>query len=144
MRKLPTTGAVDQDGNIVTIPRLPSVTGSNKPLGWNRWSAAEKAEDLLGSALPPCTSIFPGLPTALIHQVCSANASNSRRCDSRGQRRGRSCPRAKRALAELTGREFGARTGGLGRTCAIGQLAGWCGVHALKTGESGPRTGTNR
>ena len=51
MRKLRKTGAVDQDGNIVTIPRLPSVAGCNKPPGWNRWSAAEKAEHLLGLSL---------------------------------------------------------------------------------------------
>ena len=51
MRKLRKTGAVDQDGNLVTIPRLPSVAGSNKPPGWNRWSAAEKAEHLLGLSL---------------------------------------------------------------------------------------------
>jgi hypothetical protein len=51
MRKLRKTGAVDQDGNLVTIPRLPSVSGSNKPPGWNRWSPAEKAEHLLGLSL---------------------------------------------------------------------------------------------
>jgi hypothetical protein len=51
MRKLRKTGAVDQDGNVVTIPRLPSVTGSNRPPGWNRWSAAEKVEHLLGLSL---------------------------------------------------------------------------------------------
>jgi hypothetical protein len=51
MRKLRKTGAVDQDGNVVTIPRLPSVAGSNKPPGWNRWSPAEKVEHLLGLSL---------------------------------------------------------------------------------------------
>jgi hypothetical protein len=51
MRRLRNTGAVDQDGNIVTISRLPSVTGSNKPPGWNRWSDAEKVEHLLGMSL---------------------------------------------------------------------------------------------
>jgi hypothetical protein len=51
MRKLRKTGAVDQDGNVVTIPRLSSVAGSNKPPGWNRWSPAEKAEHLLGLSL---------------------------------------------------------------------------------------------
>ena len=51
MRRLRKTGAVDQDGNVVTIPRLPSVAGSNKPPGWNRWSPAEKAEHLLGLSL---------------------------------------------------------------------------------------------
>jgi catechol 2,3-dioxygenase-like lactoylglutathione lyase family enzyme len=33
-------GSRSGDGNIVTISRLPSVTGSNKPPGWNRWSPA--------------------------------------------------------------------------------------------------------
>src|SRR5215813_11547822 len=51
MRKLRKTGAVDENGNLVTIPRLPSVTGTNKPSGWNRWSAAEKVEHLLGLSL---------------------------------------------------------------------------------------------
>jgi len=51
MRKLRKTGAVDQDGSLVTIPRLPSVSGANKPPGWNRWSAAEKVEHLLGLSL---------------------------------------------------------------------------------------------
>jgi hypothetical protein len=51
MRKLRKTGAVDADGNVVTIPRLPSVTGAHKPPGWNRWSAAEKVEHLLGMSL---------------------------------------------------------------------------------------------
>jgi hypothetical protein len=51
MRKLRKTGAVDADGNVVTIPRLPSVTGPDKPPGWNRWSAAEKVEHLLGMTL---------------------------------------------------------------------------------------------
>jgi hypothetical protein len=51
MRKLRKTGVVDQDGNVVTIPRLPSVTGTHKPPGWNRWSAAEKVEHLLGLSL---------------------------------------------------------------------------------------------
>jgi hypothetical protein len=51
MRKLRKTGAVDTDGNVVIIPGLPSVTGSNRPPGWNRWSAAEKVEHLLGMSL---------------------------------------------------------------------------------------------
>jgi hypothetical protein len=51
MRKLRKTGAVDPDGNVVTIPRLPSVTGTHKPPGWNRWSAAEKVEHLLSMSL---------------------------------------------------------------------------------------------
>jgi hypothetical protein len=51
IRKLRKTGAVDPDGNVVTIPRLPSVTGTHKRPGWNRWSAAEKVEHLLGLSL---------------------------------------------------------------------------------------------
>jgi hypothetical protein len=51
MRKLRKTGAVDADGNAVTIPRLPSVTSAHKPPGWDRWSAAEKVEHLLGMSL---------------------------------------------------------------------------------------------
>jgi hypothetical protein len=51
MRKLRKTGAVDPDGNVVTIPRLPSVTGPRTPSGWSRWSAAEKVEHLLGMSL---------------------------------------------------------------------------------------------
>jgi hypothetical protein len=51
MRKLRKTGALDQEGNLITIPRLPSVTGTNKPPRWNRWSAAEKVEHLLGISL---------------------------------------------------------------------------------------------
>jgi hypothetical protein len=51
IRKLRKAGAVDTGGNVVTIPRLPSVTGAHKPPGWNRWSPAEKAEHLLGLSL---------------------------------------------------------------------------------------------
>jgi hypothetical protein len=51
MRKLRKTGAVDQDSNFVTIPRLPSVAGANRPPGSNRWSTAEKVEHLLGMSL---------------------------------------------------------------------------------------------
>jgi len=36
MRKLRKTGAVDQEGNVVIILRLPSVTGANKRSGWNQ------------------------------------------------------------------------------------------------------------
>jgi len=60
MHKLSKTGAVDQDGNVVTIPRLPPVAGANKPLGWDRLSDAEKVQHLLGLSLdargsPPWT-----------------------------------------------------------------------------------------
>jgi hypothetical protein len=51
MRRLRKTGAIDQDGNVVTIQRLLSITGPNGPPGWTRWSAAEKVEQLLGLSL---------------------------------------------------------------------------------------------
>src|SRR5215469_12899871 len=51
MRKLRKTGAVDPDGNVVTIPRLPPVAGADKPAGWERWSDAEKVGHLLGLSL---------------------------------------------------------------------------------------------
>ena len=51
MHKLSKTGAVDQDGKVVTIPRLPSVTNADKPPGWDRWSEAEKVQHLLGLSL---------------------------------------------------------------------------------------------
>ena len=44
MRKLRKTGAVDQEGNVVIVPQLPSVTGGNKPPGWNQWTAAQKED----------------------------------------------------------------------------------------------------
>jgi hypothetical protein len=62
MRKLRKTGAVDPDGYVVTIPRLPSVAGSNKPPGWNRWSDAEKVEHLLGMS-PRLVSKLPASAT---------------------------------------------------------------------------------
>jgi pimeloyl-ACP methyl ester carboxylesterase len=58
MRRLRKTGALDQDGNVVAIPRLPSVAGANKPPGWNRWSAAEKVEHLLGMSLDRMHDLF--------------------------------------------------------------------------------------
>jgi hypothetical protein len=66
MRKLRKTGAVDENGNLVTIPRLPSVTGANKPPGWNRWSAAEKAQHLLGISLDRMHDYLHCVPTSLI------------------------------------------------------------------------------
>jgi len=51
MRKLRKTAAIDQDGSVITIPRLPPVAGANKPSGWDRWSDAEKVEHLLGLTL---------------------------------------------------------------------------------------------
>ena len=36
MRKLRKTGVVDEEGNVVIILRLPSVTGANKLPGWNQ------------------------------------------------------------------------------------------------------------
>jgi hypothetical protein len=84
MRKLQKTGAVDQDGNIVTIPRLPSVAGSNKPPGWNRWNPPEKAEHLLGFCLDriqeylsrPADDLDP-------YQLAAQNAGHARRRDGR-------------------------------------------------------------
>jgi hypothetical protein len=47
MRPLRKTGALDpMTGDVVVIPRLPSITGANKPSGWNRWSPAEKDEEV--------------------------------------------------------------------------------------------------
>ena len=52
MRRLRKTGARDPTtGEVVVIPRLPPITGASKPPGWNRWSAAEKAEHLLSMSL---------------------------------------------------------------------------------------------
>jgi hypothetical protein len=51
VRRLRKTGAVNQDGNVVTIPRLPSVTDADKPPSWNRWSPAEEVQHLLGLSL---------------------------------------------------------------------------------------------
>jgi hypothetical protein len=52
MRRLRKTGgAVDEDGNVVSIPRLPSFAGASKPPGWARWSPAEKCQHLLGMTL---------------------------------------------------------------------------------------------
>jgi hypothetical protein len=62
MRKLRKTGAVDQGGNLVTIPWLPSVAGANKPPGWNRWSAAEKVEHLLRLSLDRMRDYLSCLP----------------------------------------------------------------------------------
>jgi hypothetical protein len=50
MRNLRKTGAVDENGNLIAIPRLPSVAGANKPSDGNQWSAAENVEHLHGSA----------------------------------------------------------------------------------------------
>ena len=51
MRRLRKTGAIEQDGNVLTIPRLPPVAGASKPPGWNRCPADEKLEHLLGLSL---------------------------------------------------------------------------------------------
>jgi hypothetical protein len=47
LRKLRKTAAVDSNGEVVTIPRLPSVTKASQPPDWSRWSPAEKVEHLL-------------------------------------------------------------------------------------------------
>jgi hypothetical protein len=52
MRRLRKTGATDPTaGEVDVMPRLPSVTGANKPPGWDRWSPAEKVQHLLGFRL---------------------------------------------------------------------------------------------
>jgi hypothetical protein len=84
MRKLRKSGAVDQHGNVVTIPRLPSVSGANKPRGWNRWSPAEKVEHLLRLSLDhrreyiswPADELDP-------YRLCRADAGHPRRCHGR-------------------------------------------------------------
>ena len=78
MRKLRKTGAVDPDGNVVTIPRLPSVAGSNKPPGWNRWSPAEKAEHLLGLSLDRMHD-YLSWPAADLdpHRLAAEHAANA-------------------------------------------------------------------
>jgi hypothetical protein len=94
MRKLRKTGAVDADGNVVALPRLPSVTGSHKPPGWNRWSVAEKVEHLLGMSLDRMHDFtFLGPPWPRPVPACSAG--HPRRCDGRGQGWGRGAPRAR-------------------------------------------------
>jgi hypothetical protein len=112
MRKLRKTGAVDPDGNVVTIPRLPSVTGAHKPPGWNRWSAAEKVEHLLSMSLDrmhdylswPADGLDPhrlAAQTQVIRVVAMVAAKvgvEARRERDRG-----------RVLAEMARREFGTR-----------------------------------
>jgi hypothetical protein len=44
-------GAVDEDGNVVSIPRLPAITGTAKPLGWDHWPPHEKLDHLLDMML---------------------------------------------------------------------------------------------
>jgi hypothetical protein len=51
MCRLRKSDAIDESGNLATIQRLPSVTGSNQPRDWIRWSAAEKVQHLLGLGL---------------------------------------------------------------------------------------------
>ena len=110
MRKLRKPVAVDQDGNVVTIPRLPSVAVSNKPPGWNRWSPAEKAEHLLGLSLDrmhdylswPADDLDPyrlAAQTQVIRVVAMVAAKVG--VDARRERE------RDRILAEMTRREFG-------------------------------------
>jgi hypothetical protein len=49
-RRLRKTGAVDQDGNLVTVPRLPTVSGANKLPRWDQWSPAGKVRRLVPRA----------------------------------------------------------------------------------------------
>ena len=110
MRKLRKTGAVDQDGNIVTIPRLPSVVGSNKPPGWNRWSPAERVEHLLGLSLDrihdylswPADGLDPyrlAAQTQVIRVVAVVAAKVGVEAHRERER--------ERILSEMTRREFG-------------------------------------
>jgi len=110
MRKLRKTGAVDQDGNIVTIPRLPSVAGSNKPPGWNRWSPAERVEHLLGLSLDrmhdylswPADGLDPyrlAAQTQVIRVVAMVAAKVGVEAHRERER--------ERILSEMTRREFG-------------------------------------
>jgi len=110
MRKLRKTGAVDEDGNVVTIPRLPSVTGSNKPPGWKRWSPAEKAEHLMGLSLDrmheylswPADELDPyrlAAQTQVIRVVVMVAAKVGGEA-ARGRER-------ERLLSEMRRREFG-------------------------------------
>jgi hypothetical protein len=46
-----TGGAVDEDGNVISIPRLPSPVPRSRPAETGGWSAAEKLEHLLGMTL---------------------------------------------------------------------------------------------
>jgi hypothetical protein len=65
--RLPTLcSAVDENGDLVTIPRLSSVAGSSKLPGWKRRSAAEKVEHLLGLSLDRMHDFSLGLPIASI------------------------------------------------------------------------------
>ena len=110
MRKLRKTGAVDQDGNIVTIPRLPAVAGSNRPPGWKRWSPAEKAEHLLGLSLDrmheylswPADDLDPyrlAAQTQVIRVVAMVAAKVGVEAHRERER--------ERILSEMTRREFG-------------------------------------
>ena len=74
MRGLRKTGAVDQDGNVVTIPRLPALAGANKLPGRKRWSPAEKVEHLLGLSLD-CMHDYLSIP------ACSTDTGYPCRCD---------------------------------------------------------------
>jgi len=92
MRKLRKTGAVDQDDNVVTIPRLRSVTCSNKPPGWNRWGAADKVEHLLGMSLDRMHD-YLSWPADDLDPYRLAAQTHPRRRDGRPQGRGRRAPR---------------------------------------------------
>jgi hypothetical protein len=51
MRKLRNTGARDADGNVVPSHACRPSRVHRSHLGWNRWSAAENVEHLLGMSL---------------------------------------------------------------------------------------------
>ena len=109
MRKLRKTGAVDRDGNVVII-RRPSVAGSHKPPGWNRWSPAEKVEHLLGLSLDrmhdylswPADDLDPhrlAAQTQVIRVVAMVAAKAGGEAARERERH--------RILSEMTRREFG-------------------------------------
>jgi hypothetical protein len=78
MRRLRKTGAVDQDGSVVTIPRLPTVTNADKPPGWDRWSEAEKVQHLLGLSLDRMHDYLSWPPDGLDAHRLAAQAQAAR------------------------------------------------------------------
>jgi hypothetical protein len=51
MRRARKANVRDASGEVVVFPFLTKISGADKPRGWNRWSAAEKVEHLLGISL---------------------------------------------------------------------------------------------
>jgi hypothetical protein len=146
MRKLRKTGALDQEGNLITIPRLPSVTGTNKPPRWNRWSAAEKVEHLLGISLDrmqdylswPADGLDPYRPAAQTQVIrvvamVGAKVGDQARREREGRR---TVDELLRKISRSTGlrrhrnRRYGGKPGsgvgvrkfGLGPRCGLGRI----------------------